>query len=531
MEFSFFTTDNKSGYKTNEIWISKNYPELHCNIIEYSNNFNLVMNFKEKIWFYFNKLTERPKCVTCGNEINFRNRFDKPYGNFCSLKCINENKEEMTKRQKETFNKKYGVDFYPEHPDFIKKQKKTKMERYGDENFVNIEKSKKTRLEKYGNENYVNIEKYKITCQNRYNSDNYSTSNTYKNKIISKYKTLHPNINFIDIGKLIVKIKCKKCGNESEITKQLLYEREKRNYDSCTHCNPIGQSFRSGYEHEIGNFLNELSVIYTPSSKIMENNQEIDIYIPDNKLGIEVNGNYWHNELFVTPDYHLKKTIRCNEKNIELIHIFEDEWVKKSEIIKSIIKYRLNKTDNTIFGRKCIINEVSSEISKKFLNENHIQGNVNSKVRLGLFFKNELVSLMTFSKGRVIMGGKEDEWELNRFVNKINTNIIGASSKLFKYFVKKYTPQRVISYSDIRLFNGKMYNSLGFIEKSQSKPNYWYVINGLRYYRFNFRKSILIKEGFDKTKSEREIMFDRKIYRIYDCGHIRWEYNLLNEKK
>jgi hypothetical protein len=152
-------------------------------------------------------------------------------------------------------------------------------------------------------------------------------------------------------------------------------------------------------------------------------------------------------------------------------------------------------------------------------------------VRLGLFYNNELVSLMTFSKGRVIMGGKEDEWELNRFVNKINTNVIGASSKLFKYFLKKYIPKRVVSYSDIRLFNGKMYDSLGFVKISQSRPNYWYVINGLRYYRFNFRKSILVKEGFDKSKSEREIMFERKIYRIYDCGHIRWEYNLLNEKK
>ena len=84
-----------------------------------------------------------------------------------------------------------------------------------------------------------------------------------------------------------------------------------------------------------------------------------------------------------------------------------------------------------------------------------------------------------------------------------------------------------MSYSDIRLFNGGMYENLGFKKVSQSKPNYWYVINGIRYHRFNFRKSVLVKEGFDRNKTEKEIMFERKIYRIYDCGHIRWEYNIL----
>ena len=124
------------------------------------------------------------------------------------------------------------------------------------------------------------------------------------------------------------------------------------------------------------------------------------------------------------------------------------------------------------------------------------------------------------------MGGKSDEWELTRFSNRINTNVIGGASRLFNYFIKTYSPVKIISYSDIRLFNGNMYETLGFKRISQSAPNYWYVINGLRYHRFNFRKSVLVKEGYDRNKTEKEIMFDRKIYRIYDCGHIRWEYNV-----
>ena len=132
MDFSFFTTNNKSGYKTNEKWLSNNEPELYSKIIEYSKNIQNEISFKEKIYFYFHKLKERPKCVSCSNEIKFRNRFDKPYGDFCSLNCANNSKEELVNRQKKTFNKKYGVDFYPHHIDFVKKQKQTKLDKYGD---------------------------------------------------------------------------------------------------------------------------------------------------------------------------------------------------------------------------------------------------------------------------------------------------------------------------------------------------------------------------------------------------------------
>lgn len=526
MDFSFFITNNKSGYKTREKWFSKNYIDEYNKIIEHSNKLKLNLSFKEKIYFYYNNKIERPKCLTCGKDIKFRERFDIPYGDFCSLKCINENKEEMIKRQKETFKQKYGVNFYPEHKDFLDKQRKTKKERYGNENYNNVEKNKRTRLEKYDNENYNNVEKQKLTCIKRYNSNNYSKSNTYKNRLIKEYKELYPGINFINIDKFNVTIKCPNCNNESTITKQLLYERRKRNYEICPNCNPIGQSLRSGQENNISSFLNELKVIFESSNRKILNGKELDILIPNKNVAIELNGIYWHNELFCDENYHLNKTIKCNEKNIDLVHIFEDEWIFKQDIVKSIIKNRIKIIDNTIFGRKCIIKEVDSATSMKFLNENHIQGGVKSKIRIGLYYNNDLVSLMTFSKGRIIMGGKENEWELTRFCNKINTNVIGGANKLFQYFIKNYQYTKIISYSDIRLFKGGLYEKLGFKKIHQSRPNYWYVINGMRFYRFNFRKSILIKQGFDKNKTEKQIMFERKIYRIYDCGNIRWEYNI-----
>lgn len=528
MDFTFFTTDNKSGYKTNERWLLKNHPEQYNLIIDYCVKIPIELNFKEKIWFFYNKLQERPKCITCESYLKFRNRFDKPYGEFCSLNCINTNKNEMLNRIKLSNQKKYNIDYFPQHNDFIVKQKNTKLEKYGDENYNNVEKGKKTKLEKYGNENFNNLEKYKTTCFEKYGDTNYSKTNNYKNKIIQNYKDLYSEITFNDIKKETVIISCPICNDKSELSKQLLYERNKRNYIVCTNCNPIGFSNRSGYENEICEFLSEININHITNKKIPNKRTEVDIFLPDFNIGIEINGVYWHNELYKPKNYHLQKTIDCNENGISLIHIFEDEWLYKKDVVKSIIIGKLGLTPNKIHGRKCEIMEINSKLSKSFLNENHIQGNVNSKIKIGLYYNKKLISVMTFSKGRILMGGKKDEWELNRFCNLLNHNVMGGASKLLNYFIKKYKPNKIVSYSDIRIFDGGMYGKLGFERISQSKPNYWYVVKDIRQHRFGYRKSILIKEGFDRTKTEKQIMFDRKIYRVYDCGNIRWEYNLPN---
>jgi hypothetical protein len=525
MDFSFFTKDNTSGHKTKETWFKKNHAITYNNIIEYCDKIDLEMNFKEKIWFYFNKLTYRPKCLTCNKEVKFRNRFDKPYGDFCSLNCANSNKDELIKRQKETFQKNYGVDHYPQHKDFVRKQKQTKKEKYGNENYNNIEKSKKTRKKRYGDENYNNIDKVKKTNLELYGNENYSNSNSYINKIKDQYRDRYKKINIKDVKKDVVIIHCDICQKESELTKQLLYERHKRDYNVCLHCNPIGNGNRSGYELEMSEFLNSLNIKHKTNEKIGDSKIEVDIYIPENKLAIEINGLYWHNELFKSKNFHLNKTVECEKHGITLLHIFEDEWVYKKEIVKSIIKNKLRLSNNKIYARKCEIRPVNHQESIVFMEDNHIQGKVKSSVRLGLYHQDMLVSLMTFSKGRVIMGGKKDEWELNRFCNLTNINVIGGFSRLLKHFIVNYKPNKIISYSDIRIFDGKIYENNNFKKISYSKPNYWYVINGLRHYRFNFRKSQLTKEGYDNNLTERQIMFNRKIYRIYDCGNIRWEYN------
>ena len=286
----------------------------------------------------------------------------------------------------------------------------------------------------------------------------------------------------------------------------------------------------SSYERVLREFIKGFGIIVKYNNRtILKDNKELDIYLPNNKLAIEFDGLYWHNEINKSDcKYHLNKTLQCADKGIQLIHIFEDEWIEKLEIVKSRLMNILGLTPNKIYARKCEIREVDYSTCKKFLDECHIQGNCPSKYRYGLFYNNELVSVMTFGGQRKLTNrkGSENDYELLRFCNKLNTTVIGGAGKLLKHFIKKHNPSTIISYADRRWSSGNMYEQLGFTHIRDSKPNYFYVVGDKRENRFNYRKDILIKEGYDANKTEHEIMLERKIYRIYDCGCLVYEMKL-----
>ena len=312
---------------------------------------------------------------------------------------------------------------------------------------------------------------------------------------------------------------CKKHGEFEQTPHQHLYG------SGCPMC--AYESTTSGGEYELFSFIRENydGNILKNSRKLFEGKAEIDILLPQLGIGIEYDGLYWHGDKSRSDArlYHSTKTEMCAEKNITLIHVFEDEWLYKREIVKSVLLSKMGLVKNRIFARKCRIEEVSPNTVNQFLNANHIQGQCPSIVNYGLYYDGELVSLMTFGKPRRNLGWKgeyDNVWELTRFCNKLNTSVVGGAGKLLKHFEETMKPNMVVSYADKRYSTGKMYNTLGFTHDHDSQPNYFYVRGDRRYNRYKFRKDILVKQGFDPNKSEREIMRERGIYRIYDCGNM-----------
>ena len=226
---------------------------------------------------------------------------------------------------------------------------------------------------------------------------------------------------------------CKLCNNNFTISNNVLNYRIHLNKTICTSCMPL---YISSPEIEIANFLKEYNISYETKNRSICDPYELDFYLPDSKIALEFNGVYWHSDLYRNKDYHLNKTNMCLKKNIQLIHIWEDDWNHKKEIVKSIILNKLNKTPNKIYARKCQIKEINdNRIIRKFLNRNHIQGFVGSKIKLGLYYNNELVSLMTLGNLRKSLGQKSEigSFELLRFCSILNTSVIG-----YMFFNRKF---------------------------------------------------------------------------------------------
>ena len=463
--------------------------------------------------------------------------------------------EEIKKKRRETELEKYGFDHHLKNETILNKLKKTNLERYGNEcSLLNDEvrlKTIKTNIERYGVDvplkNKEIIDKLITTNNSRYDNnsplqnedirkkslktlfENFGVYNPLKSEIIKnkvkdtkinnllkKYKEL--NIINIDYNNQMYEFKCD-CKNDHNflISSSLLYNRLKIKTKICTICNKINSYNNSGLQIQLIEFIKEKydKEINLNDRKIIYPN-ELDIYLPDLKLGFEFNGVFWHNEMGRDNNYHLMKTEMCEKKGVQLIHIFEDDWIYKQEIVKSKILNLLGKTPNKINSTN-ICEITDNSIVRDFLNNNHLQGYIDSQIKIGLFYKNELISLMVFSK-------HNDGFEMLRFCNKLNTSVVEGSDKLFKYFIDTYHPIEVIIYDDRSWSQGELYKALGFVYVGNTPPDYYYVINGIRETRFNYHKDKLVKEGFDDNLSEHDIMLARKIYRIYDCGNLKFEF-------
>jgi hypothetical protein len=156
----------------------------------------------------------------------------------------------------------------------------------------------------------------------------------------------------------------------------------------CPKCSNL--STISKPEQEILDYIKSLEIKNIEiKNRIILNGKELDIYLPDYKLAIEFNGLYWHNEDYKEDNYHLLKTEKCLSKNIQLIHIFEDEWLFKKDIVKSRVKNLVHKIEKNkiIYARKCFVKKIDISIARSFAERNHLQGFVGAKIHLGLFFK------------------------------------------------------------------------------------------------------------------------------------------------
>lgn len=511
---------------------------------------------------------ELPTCRKCGKRLTYHQFLHKRQ--YCSNECKNSS-DERTEKQRNTVLERYGTDCvlrkYPRNKTDEEKErtrearrKRNEIRKYGSDSLSSSEKRKMTMLKNHGVSSVAEIPEVRgkmiASLKKKYGDNPFSVMNKMAEKTnIERYGVSNPLSNneirqktrnafvahalerMLDRWKNDViplfskdeyenmhgcyKWKCVHCGNEFESS---IYTTDFSSVDRymprCLVCHPIVEGI-SGKEKEIVDYVKS---IY--NGEVIENCRtlihpyELDVWIPEKNVAIEFDGLYWHSDANDTCfDYHSMKTKMCEEKSVKLLHVFENEWDEKQEIVKDRIRSVLGIGQRRIFARKCTIEEIDSKISNEFLEINHLQGKDNSSVRYGLYFNDELVSVMTFGKPRF---DKKHDWEMIRFASRIGTNVVGGASKLLAFFKANYSGS-IVSYADRRYSNGNLYDKLGFRLESISNPNYIWIKKNVVLTRYQCQKSRLAKllgDRFDKNKTEIENMQDNGWSRVFDCGNL-----------
>lgn len=446
--------------------------------------------------------------------------------------------DSVKEKSKQTLLEKYGVEHPLQNNTIQKKARQTTLERFGVEYSTQSkevrDKAIKTNLEKYGTKHpgqsdivkdkrrQTNLERYGHSCALQNEEVRAKSIATQKSKYGYEHNkqahypegTVEILFNKDKLAKFIDNQEDKTAHNIATllgcgISTLLKHCREYEIWGKLTH-------YTSSYEIEIREIFAELGIELKPTRDIVPP-YEIDLYNDDYKIGIEFNGNFWHSiEVRDEPKYHQNKSLLAEEKGVFIYHIFEYEWEipELKEKIIAQLKNLFGLNQQKIFARNTELREVSRREGQDFLKANHLQGRDSSSVKLGLYYNNELVSLMTFCKPRF---NKNYEWELSRFCNKRGTNVVGGASKLFKAFLENHNGD-IISYSNIAKGRGTLYEKLGFELSHISPPNYvWYdKVNHIAKPRYQCQ-----------MKNEKQIMISSGHWQIYDCGNKVWVYKNL----
>lgn len=265
------------------------------------------------------------------------------------------------------------------------------------------------------------------------------------------------------------------------------------------------------------------TIIY--NSKIIIQGKELDIYIPEKKLAIEFNGNYWHSDIFKDSNYHQEKTLACMRKDIRLVHIFEYEWddTLQKQKIKSLIHDVICGTQR-VYARSTTVKEIDNIEALDFEDKYSLLNKENASISLGCYYDNELIGIMTFKISRF---KSDKQFELIRFCFKPGLTVIGAESKMLRYFLRNYNVRSIISYCDLSKFTGKSHLKIGFKtdRNNLTRPEYvWVKSDGTEIatkYEVNKSKLITLGLGTDE-QTEDEIMRNSGYFKVYNSGNLKF---------
>jgi hypothetical protein len=251
------------------------------------------------------------------------------------------------------------------------------------------------------------------------------------------------------------------------------------------------------WKHDIHNLLKTNQIPF----ESVENQSVFELlYIPEHQLFLHLIDLQTFQDNDLPNNYFQEFSDKINAQNQRIIHLWEDVYLSKTELVKSRILAMLGKFTR-LHARHCFIERIDKNNTDKFLEINHLQSSVKAKFKYGLYLKPQyverfglvvcedtnngiqeikpkLIAVATFSGGRTMKVGaraNKRSYELIRFASLKGSVVMGGMDKLLKAFTEEHQPDDIMSYADRDWSDGRSYDKLGFTKIENSLPQTFYI--------------------------------------------------------
>lgn len=266
-------------------------------------------------------------------------------------------------------------------------------------------------------------------------------------------------------------------------------------------------AFKSQYELMVGLYLDNLGVKYEVNNRSILGGKEIDFYIPDKKIGIEINPSVSHNSnkytknrgrLFGSKEelYHYNKYKAAANAGVMLLQLFEydlnpEQFNKKT---KYLLKQKLCGYDEKIYARRTRVYEAKRKDKSRcieFLEKYHLHGASTATKYFAMEYGGELVGVASFKEHKGYV-------ELKRLCFKRGAQVLGGLSKFIKAYFKSDNSYDVIkSFSDNNIGDGMGYARAGAELVGETKTSLCFIssTNGCDMYSWQIATPWSAKSG------------------------------------
>ncbi len=485
MNYPFFETTNHITEK----FLINNHKEYYDMLFEMIVENNISLS--ERIYLFQNNLIEKPYCANCTNKVKFR-KFYLGYRKYCCKSCAATDTHKNPKIKENRIKNMHNA-CVEKRLEISNKISTTKLSKSNIENEIINKKRENTNIEIYGEKNVSQVKEIKEKIGL---NSSIEKKKGYTKKIINLIISLGYIFNSMDDK--TINLHCNECDKDFVIFKYLLHQRKRKNNTICTICNKTDG--KSDFENKIHNFIKNNCNLEILQGYRKFRKYEIDIYIPELKLGFECDGLFWHCEKYRDENYHIDKLNFFKEKGIRIINIWEDDWKLNENIIKNIILFALNKINNIVPFEQCIIKIIDDKNANEFLHENSLTKCQKYDIKIGLYYNNKLIYIMCFNKI------EKDIYILTEYCSMLNIIIDNVFPNIIQYFLYNYNVNKIISYIDLSYNDGNDISKNGFNLINYVKPNSFY-----------FHKDIGIRNV--------NTNLSKGYYRIWNCGYSLYSLN------